>query len=272
VSGFSADWLALRETADRRARSRPVLAAVARWAERQPRHRPLRVVDLGAGTGSTLRALSRHLHRPQTWTLVDHDRTLLAIAERQAPGEQSHRIRVRTTAADLADPDVVADALGSADLTTASALFDLVAETWCRHMVQAVARRGGALYAALTYDGRMALLPDDGFDATIRCLVNRHQRTDKGCGPAHGPAAPRMLARLARAASGRVRTGTSDWHLGPFDRPMMALLLDGWAQAAREMAPLSAGDIDAWLVRRHGALDRDGLRAIVGHVDLLATW
>ena len=81
-----------------------------------------------------------------------------------------------------------------------------------------------------------------------------------------------MLARLARAASGRVRTGTSDWHLGPFDRPMMALLLEGWAQAAREMAPLSADDIDAWLVRRHGALDRDRLRAIVGHVDLLATW
>lgn len=271
MSGFPADWLALRETADRRARSRSVIAAVAGWAERQPHHRPLRVVDLGAGTGSTLRALSPHLHRPQTWTLIDHDRDLLAIAGQRARAMQRHRVHVQMTAADLTSPELVAGALDWADLTTASALFDLVSKAWCCHLVRTIARHGGALYAALTYDGRMALLPDDGCDTTIRRLVNRHQRTDKGFGLALGPAAPQVLARLARTAQ-RVHTGTSDWHLGASDRTTMVLLLEGWAQAAREMEPLSAGDIDAWLARRRAALDRDSLRAIVGHVDLLAMW
>ena len=53
---------------------------------------------------------------------------------------------------------------------------------------------------------------------------------------------------------------------------MMALLLEGWAEAACEIAPEKHRDIDGWLVRRRAALDRDSLRVIVGHVDLLATW
>ncbi len=60
MSGFSADWLALREPFDLRARSCTVLDAVASYFER--RH-SVRVVDLACGTGSTLRAQSLFMRR-----------------------------------------------------------------------------------------------------------------------------------------------------------------------------------------------------------------
>jgi hypothetical protein len=74
MTGFAADWLALREPVDRCARSAPVLAATRLWADR--RATPgcaLRVVDLGAGTGGNLRCLAPYLSAPQAWTLVDDD-------------------------------------------------------------------------------------------------------------------------------------------------------------------------------------------------------
>jgi hypothetical protein len=52
VSGFSADWLTLREPYDLRARSREVIAAVAASVAALP---SVHVVDL-ARTGATVRA------------------------------------------------------------------------------------------------------------------------------------------------------------------------------------------------------------------------
>src|SRR5690348_13019004 len=56
------EWLARREAADAAARSEDLLAAVL---EALPSSRPLRVLDLGTGTGSNVRYLSARLPRPQ---------------------------------------------------------------------------------------------------------------------------------------------------------------------------------------------------------------
>ncbi len=77
MSGFSADWLALREPYDLRARNPAVLDAVA--ASLEPLS-SVRIVDLACGTGSTLRALSPRLPARQNWRLVDNDLSLLARA------------------------------------------------------------------------------------------------------------------------------------------------------------------------------------------------
>ncbi len=68
MTGFSAEWLALREPYDLRARNPAVLEAVASALKS---HSPVRVVDLAAGAGSTLRALGPHLPARQNWKLID---------------------------------------------------------------------------------------------------------------------------------------------------------------------------------------------------------
>jgi trans-aconitate methyltransferase len=77
MSGFSAEWLALREPADRRARSRALVAELRSvFAGRDT----AAVIDLGCGTGSNLRALAASLPRRQSWRLVDRDPALLSAA------------------------------------------------------------------------------------------------------------------------------------------------------------------------------------------------
>ena len=78
MTGFTADWLALREPADRRARNRELVRDLTAWRRDL---RELAVVDLGAGTGAALRYLAPRLGGEQTWLLLDHDAALLGLVE-----------------------------------------------------------------------------------------------------------------------------------------------------------------------------------------------
>jgi hypothetical protein len=78
MTGFSADWLTLREPYDMRARNPKVLDAAAASLEALS---SVRVVDLACGTGSTLRALGPLLPAQQSWKLIDNDLGLLARAK-----------------------------------------------------------------------------------------------------------------------------------------------------------------------------------------------
>ena len=68
-------------------------------------------------------------------------------------------------------------------------LLDLVSDTWLDRLAVEIAARSIPVYAALSYDGRIGFSPPDPLDAAITAAVNAHQRTDKGFGPALGPAA-----------------------------------------------------------------------------------
>src|SRR5262245_16328297 len=61
MTEFSADWLALREPADKAARSLPLSKRVA---ERLAGQDPVRVLDLGTGTGANLRFLAELFAAP----------------------------------------------------------------------------------------------------------------------------------------------------------------------------------------------------------------
>ena len=82
MSSFSADWLALREPYDLRARNPAVLDAVVAWCKDIF---AIKFVDLGCGTGSTFRALAPCLRGPQNWRLFDNDLGLLARAAAMVP-------------------------------------------------------------------------------------------------------------------------------------------------------------------------------------------
>ena len=263
MSGFSADWLSLREPYDARARSPKVLAAVATGFAKFP---ALSIVDLACGTGSTLRALAPHLPAQQNWKLVDNDLGLLA---RAAKASHPHA-KVTTIAIDLVrDLEIVLD--GHLDLVTTSALLDLVSDTWLERLATEVAARRLPLYAALSYDGRIAFEPSDPFDGAIIAAVNDHQHRDKGFGPALGPTAATSTIAQFETVGYSVVHAAADWVMEQQDRDMQAALLDGWAGAAREVGQQSPADISAWLTRRRAALSHGQSTIRVGHIDVFAT-
>lgn len=259
MSGFTADWLALREPADALARADALVEAFVSGAGAA-----LQVVDLGAGTGANLRYLAPRLGGPQDWLAVDSDSTLLgALAARPAPAET----RVRTLRLDLAH-DLDALPLDRKDLVTAAALLDLVSATWlARLAARCAAAQAGVLFA-LTYDGRIEWSPAEDGDARIRALVNAHQRTDKGFGAALGPAAAAAAERTFAGQGYRMRSARSDWILGAESRALQAALVGGWVAAALEIAPREANVLEDWGRRRNLHLVNGTSRLRVGHLDL----
>ena len=264
MTGFSADWLTLREPFDMRARNPAILDAVAASVAAHP---SVRIVDLACGTGSTLRALSARLPRRQNWTLVDNDLGLLA---RATATQHSDDVVVTAVPLDL-NRDLEAALDGPVDLVTTSALLDLVSELWLERLAVEIAARKIRLYAALSYDGTIGLTPRDPLDAAIIAAVNAHQRTDKGFGPALGPAAAGVAVTRFQSLGYAVVQDQSHWVVGPQDQEMQNEILAGWAHAAREIDALTLSDTATWLTRRRDivAAGRSSLR--VGHVDVFAT-
>jgi hypothetical protein len=263
MSGFSAEWLSLREPYDAKARNPTVRDAVVAAMSALP---SVSIVDLACGTGATLRALEPGLPAHQNWRLVDNNLSLLA---RAADTPRAARTTVAALPVDLA-LDLEAALDGAVDLVTTSALLDLVSSAWLERLATEIAVRRLPFYASLNYDGRIEFEPADPFDAPVVAAVNNHQRGDKGFGPALGPSAAQAFADNFRTLGYDVVSGASDWTFAPDDDAMQLELLLGWATAARETNTLLLDDIAGWLRRRqrHVAGRKASLR--VGHQDAFA--
>ena len=80
MSGFSPAWLDLREPIDVASRCVDLVEGLA---QKLNTPEPIRVLDLGAGTGANLRYLAPRLGGKQDWRLLDNDDDLLAWLPRR---------------------------------------------------------------------------------------------------------------------------------------------------------------------------------------------
>ncbi len=134
-------WLALRQAADVAARSTALTELIV---DRLADTRPLRILDLGTGTGSNIRYLAPKLGGEQQWLAIDKDPALLAEAVTVGQSIVSG-VQVETRALDLGAVDAP-EIFEGRHLVTASALLDLVSERWIR-WVASECRRVGCLCA-----------------------------------------------------------------------------------------------------------------------------
>lgn len=285
MTGFSADWLCLRESADAAARA----ARLTDWLNPEPGvGQPLRVLDLASGTGANLRYLAPRLAGLQHWQLADHDAGLLQeipsrmIAWGHDPGiridVEAEALRIQGPTfecrAAVAHIDLARDLdaldFGGTHLVTASALLDLVSERWLMKLARRCRDAQACTLFALSYDGRIECTPVDAFDGRIRDLINRHQLGDKGFGPALGPAAVSHATEIFGQMDYEVNGGRSDWHLGPALAQLQSQLIAGWAAAAMEMSPDEVAEISGWRDRRLAHIAPGRSRLVVGHQDFAA--
>jgi SAM-dependent methyltransferase len=277
MSSFSPDWLALRESADHRARNATLADALkTRFLQRDV----ITVIDLGCGTGSNLRATAPLLPDRQHWTLVDHDPVLLASARREltiwaeACEESADQLVLRKASAiitvafrqaDLtSDLDRVLNGPGApVDLVTASALFDLASDAFIKRFAASVATHRAVFYTVLTYNGIQRWSPRGPTDQRMLSAFCQHQMTDKGFGVSAGPTAAIELAEAFVAHGYTVQEGDSPWRLTVSDAKLMAELAIGFAAAVRQTKALPDAEIDSWIARRLTGAE-------VGHTDTLA--
>ncbi|MFC7735575.1 class I SAM-dependent methyltransferase [Roseomonas sp. GCM10028921] len=282
TESFDADWLELREPFDARARNPLLAQALSAVLPARPR-----LLDLGAGMGSLFRWLAPILNRPQAWTLVDADVTLIEFAfdtiamraaavglEVSAPNKRTLLVhtpagawRIEGLVMDLADAPRGLP-LGRADGVVCSALLDLVSRRWVSRMAAGLRL---PFLAALNVEGSARFLPPHPADGIVARGFRRDQIRDKGFeGPALGSAATRVAAAAFRAEGFSVTTAPSPWRIRPAETRMLSELARGHAGAAAGQMPRSAATIAAWLEAREVRARRGALRAVVGHRDLLA--
>jgi SAM-dependent methyltransferase len=261
MSGFSINWLDLREPADFAARDKTLAAQLVEFLQADAAISPI-IVDLGSGTGSTLRALTTLGAQKCVWRLVDHDPALLNEALRRHGQAEI----VEDYESDLLD--VSSLPLGGASLLSASALFDLVSTQVIDALVARIKKQGTAFYAALNYDGRTEWTPVHALDKNVLAAFNQDQQRDKGMGPALGPESAAYLAATLKGAGYTVYTGDSAWQLGPDQHLLVADLIRGIRGAVSVGYGLDQQALDDWEHFRLSHIN-DG-HCLIGHLDVLA--
>lgn len=261
MSGFSTQWLTLREPIDHAARSEEVISALRHYFLNDWK---LVVTDIGSGTGSTIRALRPIMSQDLTWHLIDHDDTLLSEARKHADGD-----RVMFTEIDLSER-LEPIFKPAPDLITTSAFLDLVSLDWLKNFVKEVTVREIPFYAALTYDGRASCLPPNDLDQKVLSAFNEHQQTDKGFGQALGPEAADTAIKLFEDAGYIICKSNSDWKANSDHNEFQRQLLDGWRNASAEIDPDSQKVFDLWFDERIKMIDAGRNSVLVGHKDFLA--
>ena len=266
MSGFTVDWLTLREPADADARA----LAVTRVAVDALPTGTVRAVDLATGTGANVRYLAPHLPPEQDWLLVDDDERLLSeLPAHMYRSDLPREVRIECRRVDLSKLEGT-DIVEGRALVTASALLDLVSDSWVASLAAMCRRAGAVVLIALTYNGRISFAPPEPADDGVRLLVNRHQHTDKGFGPALGPDAAARAEQHFTDCGYDVTRAPSDWVLTVNDRALQQRLLDGWAAAATAIEPNDAPRISEWHARRQAHVAAGRSHIVVGHDDLVA--
>ena len=266
MSGFSIEWLNLREASDHRARDKNLLKNAVDWLDNlQTKERV--IVDLGSGTGSTIRCLQRFTTQLPSiqWRLVDNDPEVLA----EAIGRHSNDYSVESFLLDLSETQKLP--LDSVSMITASALFDLVSENFIQELCQLVKVKNDCrpvgLYSALNYDGCIKWTPSHPLDAAILVNFNTDQRRDKGFGPALGPDASDFLQSQFNVTKFQCLSANSPWLLDSGDYLLTESLINGISEVALQTDGLTNSDVLSWKAFRIKNIKTGS--CFLGHTDIL---
>ncbi len=255
MSETATDWLAARETADVRSRSKELAKAFALRVGPDDL-----VVDLGCGAGANFRYLDRYLASNQKWLGIDCDDEALSQAAARVP-----TARVTFERMNLAT-DLQRVPFGQSFAVIASAFLDIASRHWLTQLANHC--RDNPLLIAMSVASQPEWHPVDDLDEPIRSRIESHQRSDHGFGLSLGADAAPYLAEQLRAHGCQVTLCQSDWILGPADHSLIAMMISG---VARRVASVHDSiDAQEWARLRRNQLQRDELRLVVKHVDLLS--
>ena len=286
-----ADFLAAKFELDQRSLNAAVRGALLERLDAMPQ---LRCLDVGAGTGASVRRLlDWRGHEPWRMTLVDRDEGLLAIARREslhvlaarghAPNDAEDAIRaargsivLRFAACELSA--YVPDA--PFDLVIAHAFLDLVPLAPALERFARWLAPGGCLYAAINCDGETALDPpyaDAAFERELLVVYTESMERRRVDGEPTGGAfcGRRLEMLLPQHGFEIVRSGRSDWDIVPQryaegDETCLVHLLGLMAKEARNARLGSEERLARWHEDRLRQVRARTLGLYVRNTDVLA--
>ncbi len=247
----------------------------------------LRIIELGAGVGSTFRRLfERGLLSSGEYVMVDLDSENLAEAER-AVGETVGSGGVALSVDYVAQDAVAylreqAEAGRLADVIIGQALVDLLNVPEFLEATASALRPGGLLYLPITFDGETVFEPTNNTLLNARVVDSYHRtmddrRTPSGLATGGSQAGRAVVEEIPRAGLEIAAAGSSGWVVYPQDGGYpedVAYFLHHivnfvWEALSERSIVFSAG-LEEWVADRHRQIEIGELIYIAHQLDVLA--
>jgi ubiquinone/menaquinone biosynthesis C-methylase UbiE len=274
-----ADYLAAKFALDERSLNCEVRGAFLEGLQRLPH---IECLDVGAGTGATLRRLLQSgLSTPLSVTLLDRDRDLLEQARAGLAGwlqASAMPPAIRFVAEALNDhrPD------RRYNVITAHAFLDIMPLTQALRLFSGWLQPGGYLYASLNYNGETVLADayeNGAFEGQLLDYYNHTMETRPRRRPGHGRGVLRTASHGAPAGIrvSRARLRQLDWHIAPLqgryrdnDAVCLTALLEMIRSEAQRSDLFRREELDRWHDDRQRRVQEGRLAMHVHQTDVLA--
>ena len=295
-------YLAAKKTVDDKALNPRVWDRLVRSLPRGAPDNPVRVLELGAGTGSVVeRALERGLFAHVDYRALDLDPGNVDEARRRihhrARGagytstrsgcgtltlrSENRTIRVEFEAADALDFVVRERGIRFWDLLIAQAFLDLVDVPSLLPGMLSLLKPGGLLYLCLNFDGHTILEPeiDRDLDSQIEAMYHgtMDRRTSQGSPSGDSRTGRHLFAHLARQGARVLEAGASDWVVFPGpggytedEVYFLHYIVHTIHQALVGDEGLNQRAFDRWVEKRHAQVEAGELLYIAHQLDILA--
>ncbi len=259
---------------------------------------PVRIVELGVGTGSMLARLTEWDALPPqvSYRAIDIDSETLDVARRRLPetlraagydieptagGFCAHRAASTDLDRTIEVSFECGDGFEKTDeaaAVIASAVLDLVALPEAVERVSQLLAADGLLYAPFTFNGHTSFRPAEPADEVIEQLYHRHMDEIREQ-PGSSRAGQQLLTVLPAAGYSVLEAGGADWVVRPVDgsypgdeATVLEFLLSTIDGA---LADYPAADLDPekrsrWIRTRREQLDNGELTLVAHHMDVLA--
>lgn len=296
------EYLEAKTTVDDRALNRGVLQALGAELAKRAAGSPLRVVEIGGGTGTMVRrVVEMGLLSNADYSLVDADPLLLQKGMRSLDawgktaglrtdareagalhihrGDGSLQLRVRAHATDVFEY-LRGAGPASFDLLIASAFLDLVELPSVLPELLALLAPAGLFWFPINFDGETIFEPSHASDAPLLAAYHRtmDERVRDGRPAGHSRTGRRLFEALSSAGAVVHAAGSSDWVVYPQggeyparERYFLSCILSTIEEALAGRVGVDASELATWLGARRTELEQGKLVYIAHQLDFLGS-
>ncbi|MEG4344957.1 SAM-dependent methyltransferase [Microcoleus sp. A003_D6] len=283
-----AQWLELRIPYDTIARNPVVEASCQQYLKK---HKHLRIVDLGAGTGANCRYYLSKFSQDQEWFLVEQNQELLEIAFASLASwavkngydsksqflrlnleNQVHKITIQGIVGSILELENLIN-LETINLVVANAVFDLFSKQQFQIFLKYLNKYQLPIVTTLNYTG-MNFTPQTDEDAGFIKYYDRHMQRPQDFGRGMGSDCGAFMWEAMQGIGMKGLQGESPWEISGSDRIFLQLLLGFMEASIPEIIEEESlqQKFKSWLSQKQQMIAQKQLSCNVAHQDFWGYW